>query len=102
MSTCRAGLAGVALVLCATVVSGQTSSITGRVANPEGGVIPNAEITLQVPMPAMAGMRQPAPPARTARSRPDGSFTLEQVPPGTYILQIDAEGFGRSSHESTV
>lgn len=105
MGRFRLAVATFVLVLTAAVASGQTSSLSGRVANAQGGVIANADVTLEPSMPAMPGMpamRMNAPPPRTARSGADGSFTLEQVPPGTYILQVDAEGFGRSSQEMTV
>ena len=93
------------LLLVSTVVSAQTSSVNGRVANDKGGVVANADVTLEQQMPAMPGMpamRTNAPPPRTTKSGPDGTFTLAQVPAGRYLLMIDAPGFGRSSQEVTV
>jgi hypothetical protein len=102
MPKCRLGFATLIIALVSTVVSGQTSSVGGRVADSQGGIVPNADVTLQVSMPAMPGMKMTAPPPRTARAGADGSFSLDQVPPGIYILQVDADGFGRSSQEITV
>ena len=93
------------LLLFSSVASAQqTSSVNGRVANDRGGVVANADVTLETSMPAMPGMpmRTNAPPPRTARTGSDGTFTVGQVPPGRYILMIDAAGFGRSSQEITV
>ena len=98
-------LAAIVTCLAASVASAQPSAVSGRVANAQGGVVANADVTLEVSMPAMPGMppmRTDAPPPRTARSGADGSFSLEQVPSGRYILLVDAPGFGRSSQEITV
>jgi len=48
--------------------------------------------------PNMPGMA----PDRTATSGADGTFTLTQVPPGQYVLLVDASGFERSSQEVAV
>jgi carboxypeptidase family protein/carbohydrate-selective porin (OprB family) len=92
------------MVLMAAVASAQNVSVTGRVANAQGGVIPNAVATLrQVPppgtpiMPNMPGMGE-----RTANTGADGAFTFDQVAPGPYVLLVDAPGFERSSQELTV
>src|SRR5206468_1427051 len=50
-------------------------------------------------MPNMPGM---ATNERTTRSGADGAFTLAQVPPGLYVLEVDAPGFERSSQQLTV
>ena len=44
-------------------------------------------------------MRMPASQPRTTRSGRDGTFALDQVPAGRYVLQVDAPGFTRSSQE---
>jgi len=94
----------IVVVLTAWVASAQTSSVTGRVTNEQGGPVPNADVTLVPPPSApMPGMRMPpAAPDRTARSGADGAFTLDQVPPGRYVLEVDAPGLERSSQEITV
>ena len=93
------------LLLVSTLASAQTSPVGGRVANDKGGVVANADVSLEQQMPAMPGMpamRTNAPPPRTTRTGPDGTFTLADVPAGRYLLMIDAPGFGRSSQEITV
>ncbi|PYS06048.1 MAG: hypothetical protein DMG12_05385 [Acidobacteria bacterium] len=73
--------------------AGQTSSLSGSVADTQGGVIANAEVALSVWTPAMPGMKMTPAPSRTTRSTGNGTFALDQVPPGQYVLQVDAPGF---------
>jgi hypothetical protein len=80
----------------------QGSAVTGRVANAQGGVVANADISLGPWTPAMPGMKMTPAAQRTAKSTADGSFSFTQVPPGQYVLQVDAPGFERSSQEITV
>ena len=98
-------LLGTAL-LTATAASAQTS-VSGRVANSQGGIIANAEATLRAlpppgtpPMPNMPNMPQPF--ERTATAGADGAFTLNGIPAGDYVLFVDASGFERSSQTITV
>jgi len=86
----------------ARAVSAQTSSVNGRVTDAQGAVIANADVTLGAWTPAMPGMKMAQGQQFTARSAANGSFTLTQIPPGQYVLQVDAPGFGRSSQELTV
>jgi hypothetical protein len=80
----------------------QTSSLNGRVTDPQGGALANAEVSLVPVTPAMPGMKMtPAPPI-AGRVNSDGTFVVDQVPSGQYVLQIDAPGFERSSQEVTV
>ena len=92
------------LLLIAAAASGQTPPVNGRVANSKGGVVGNAEVSLRdLPGPAMPGMRMtPTPPRLTTRSGGDGAFVFEGVPPGRYIVQVDAPGFERWSQEIAV
>jgi hypothetical protein len=103
----RTAAATLAAIFVATVLSAQTSSVSGRVANADGGSIANAEATLRAlsapgapPMPAMPNM--PGMNERTARAGSDGSFTFDQVAAGQYVLIVDAPGFERSSQQITV
>jgi hypothetical protein len=108
----RLAAASVALLLTATMVSAQTSSISGRALNRQGGVVPNAEATLRLlpppgaaPMPNMPNM--PNMPAaagteKTVMVGADGAFVFDGVAPGSYVLQVDAPGFERSSQEIVV
>ena len=101
-----------ALVAClalgvAATVSAQ-STVTGRVANANGGVVAEAEVTLhQLPPPGQPAMRampnMPGmTPDRTATAAADGTFTFTQVPPGQYVIMADALGFERASQELVV
>src|SRR5262245_40930218 len=89
-------------VQAAAAASAQTSSVNGRVTDVQGGVIANAEVTLGAWTPALQGMKMAQGQQFTARSAANGSFTLTQIPPGQYVLQVDAPGYGRSSQEITV
>jgi len=95
----------VAVVLTATRASAQ-STVGGRVANARGGVIAGADVTLRTLMPpgapAMPANMPGMAPDRTTTSGADGTFTFGQVPAGQYVLQVDANGFERSSQPVTV
>jgi hypothetical protein len=104
MKRVRVGIASAALLLMASMARAQNSSVNGRVTNQQGAAVADAEVSLVPPPSAMAnmpGMRAGAND-RTTRSRPDGTFVFEQVPPGTYVLQADAPGLSRASQEVTV
>jgi iron complex outermembrane recepter protein len=71
-------------LLLSNSVGAQTSSLTGRVSDPQGGVVVNASVTLS----GAAGVR----PA-TMRTSAEGTFTFEAVVPGRYVVQINSPGF---------
>lgn len=71
------------LVVCATAAA-QSSSIAGRVVDPQGGSVAGAEISLLA-----AGTQR----VRNVRSAADGSFSIDGVPPGQYTLLVRAPGF---------
>ncbi|HYR86374.1 MAG TPA: carboxypeptidase regulatory-like domain-containing protein [Terriglobia bacterium] len=82
--------------------SPQGSALNGRIVSVQGGVVANADVSLGPWTPAMPGMKMTPAPQRTARSTNDGAFSFTQVPPGQYVLQVDAPGFERWSQEVTV
>jgi hypothetical protein len=98
------------LLLTASFAAAQNSTVSGRVANAQGGVIANAEATLRAlpppgapPMPNMPNMpNMPAAMERTATAGADGAFTFANVAPGDYVLYVDASGFERTSQTITV
>ena len=71
----------------------QSSSVTGRVVDPQGASVANAEISL-VPGAAQR--------TRSARSNADGAFTIDGVASGQYSLLVRAPGFTESSQSITV
>lgn len=68
-------------------------SLTGRVTDPQGGVVVHASATLY----GAAGVR----PA-TERTNAEGTFTFRAVAAGRYTLQIDSPGFMTWMQEVTV
>jgi hypothetical protein len=95
----------VAVLLTAGRASAQ-STVGGRVSNARGGVVAGADVTLRTLMPpgapAMPANMPGMAPDRTTTSGADGAFTFGQVPAGQYVLQVDANGFERSSQGVTV
>jgi hypothetical protein len=107
MHAFRLTVAVLAMLVAATVVSAQTVSVSGRVANARGGTIGNADVALRSLQPQGMPSRMPNMPGmpgeeRTTQSNADGTFSFDQVRPGQYVLQVDFSGFERSSQEITV
>jgi hypothetical protein len=77
-----------AVLVCAPRASAQThrASVRGTVYDPNHAVIPGAEIKL--------GNRE-TNETRTATSDAEGQFALSSLPPGRYLLSVDARGFER-------
>ncbi|MEP6994344.1 MAG: TonB-dependent receptor, partial [Acidobacteriota bacterium] len=74
-------------LLCASIVLAQTTGdIVGRVTDEQGGAIPGAAVEARGP--AFQG-------ARTAVSDATGSFRLVLLPPGTYRVTANLQGFAR-------
>src|SRR3989441_3271362 len=82
--------------------SAQTASLNGRVTDAQGGVVPNAQVSLAPVVKVMPGMTMAPPAPLPGRMNPDGTFVFNQIPPGDYILQVDAPGFERSSQGVTL
>src|SRR5262245_39789103 len=110
MVRCRLAAVIAMLLLTASFAAAQNSTVSGRVANAQGGVIANAEATLRAlpppgtpVMPNMPNMpNMPAAMERTATAGADGAFTFANVAAGDYVLYVDASGFERSSQTITV
>src|ERR1035441_9959275 len=88
----------VAAFLCfSAVLFGQTTSLSGTVADPSGAVIPGATISI-------VNIETGTP--RDAVSDAQGRYTMQQLTPGTYKLSARAAGFAevqidRRSEEHT-
>ena len=63
---------------------GNAGTVDGTVADPSGGAIPKATVTLRN---AVSGYSQ------TASTDSDGSFRLNNIPPNPYHLEVSAAGF---------
>jgi len=71
----------------ATAQSVTTGSIVGVVTDPAGAVVPAVVVTATSP-----NLIQP----RSAKSGPDGRYSILNLPPGKYTLSVAAEkGFGK-------
>ena len=76
---------GIASLLClSAVLFGQTTSLSGTVADPSGAVIPGATVSI-------VNVETGAP--RDAVSDAQGRYTMQQLMPGTYKLSAKAAGF---------
>ena len=61
-----------------------TGTITGIVADQTGGLIPGAAVSIESP-----ALMNPKSMVTVA----GGTFTFDELPPGTYTLKVDATGF---------
>jgi Carboxypeptidase regulatory-like domain/TonB-dependent Receptor Plug Domain len=64
--------------------AGNSTSVTGTVADPSGAVIPGATVTIHNPVSGFE---------RTATTDPNGDFTIANVPFNPYHMTVDATGF---------
>ena len=78
------------LSLLTTAALAQTAPVTGRVMDPDRSVVMDAHVTL---MFIDSGIE------RNARTGADGTFRFTDLPPGRYIVQIMAPGFGMHSED---
>ncbi|HKG13605.1 MAG TPA: carboxypeptidase-like regulatory domain-containing protein, partial [Pyrinomonadaceae bacterium] len=77
-----------AAFVCAPRAAAQThrASLRGTVYDPNRAVIPGAEIKLS---------NRDTNETRTATSDAEGQYALSSLPPGRYLLAVDARGFER-------
>ena len=72
--------------------SGTSCALTGTVADKTGAMIPNARVKVTEVNTAVV---------RVAVSNEDGRFLFSQVNPGTYRIEVQAQGFGPEESEAT-
>ena len=72
---------------------GNAGTLTGTITDPAGAVVANATVTLQN---ATTGYK------RTVKSDENGAFRFGDIPPHSYQLSINAEGFTAASQSVTV
>src|SRR6202050_5888281 len=77
-------------VVCLLILSiaqgahAQSASISGTVADPSGGVVVNATVTIHNPVSGLE---------RSATTDSSGNFTFPNVPFNPYHLSVRSEGF---------
>jgi vitamin B12 transporter len=72
------------VLLYAAPALAQTSTVTGRAVDAQGGAVGGAEVILLNTTSQRVG---------SSRSGSDGAFSIGNVPPGPYVLRIEAPGF---------
>lgn len=83
-------LAIAAVVLCSVAITSAqiaSSTIRGRVADPQGAVVPNATVTVT---------KVDTGAESTTQTSSDGSYTFPNLRPGTYDLTVEAARFAKS------
>ena len=68
-------------VRCELVALPRVGAMTGTVSSADGGAVGGATVALS------------GPATRNVSSGPDGRFTIQDLPPGTYQVRVDAENF---------
>src|SRR6185312_12347715 len=81
---------GAASSIVSFAQSSNTGSVLGSVIGPDGGAVPEAQVTLAAP----------DTPARTASTAQDGTFAFEQLPSGDYSIKVEATGFATLQQSS--
>jgi Carboxypeptidase regulatory-like domain/TonB dependent receptor len=64
-----------------------TGDITGRVLDPQGAVVVGATVTARNTATGLT---------RTATTNDGGEYTITQLPPGTYEVTVEAQGFSKA------
>ena len=78
--------------LLGSTAAAQTTSLSGRVVDAQGGVVVNATVVLSSSPSAR----------RTARTNAEGAFAFDGIVPGRYAVQVDAPGFVTWTQEVAV
>lgn len=80
-----AGMTGIALA--------QTGSVTGQVFDPSGAIIPNATVTATSNSTGLS---------RTTTTTSAGIYSFPALPPATYTVSVEAEGFASQVNKDVV
>lgn len=88
----RLGIVLTFVLLAAAVASAQFTlgTITGRVTDPSGSVVPGAQVKIQ-------NMTTSA--LRATRTNSSGLYTFASLPPGTYEIKVSSQGFSEVRSE---
>jgi len=78
------------VLLSASMALAQSSTLSGRVVDPQGASVAGAEVLI------ISG-----PVTKSTRSTADGTFRFDAVPPGVYELLVLASGFANRTESVT-
>jgi hypothetical protein len=81
-------LFGLLLVATSSYAQSGGSTVRGTVRDPNGGVVSGANVTLTNPERNFT---------RTQTTNEDGAYVFTAIPPGTYKLEVSAQGFKTAS-----
>src|SRR3954469_10828725 len=81
------------LISSASAFAQQTGSVSGKITDTSGGVLPG--VTVEAKSNVL-------PSARTTVSGPDGVYQLPALPPGVYTVTFTLQGFQTVSRQSQV
>src|SRR6185369_5489304 len=79
--------------LAATALAQGSGSISGTVKDSNGGVIAGAIVTVTNLSQAVS---------QTTQTQRDGDFVFPQLPPGTYTLTVESQGFKKAEQSGVV
>ena len=86
----RAHFAFLALLLAGPVQAATAGTLQGRVLDPQGRAVSGAHVTVE---------KEGAAVHREATTDAAGGFTLPELPPGSYTLVAQAQGFAPRTHK---
>src|SRR5580698_10283878 len=80
----------VAIIFACATLSAQTPTavINGTVVDPTGAAVPDAKVTV---------VNQETNVASTKTTSPDGSYTILNLLPGSYVLTVEKNGFKKGA-----
>ncbi|MCI0336534.1 MAG: TonB-dependent receptor [Acidobacteria bacterium] len=77
----------------AAMSQGIRATVTGRVTDPSGAVVPKAKVTI---------INIETNEMRVAETTGEGDYTIPQIPPGDYTLSIEQTGFKKAVQRFTL
>lgn len=76
----------VGLLPASAQVDYSTATLRGTVVDPQGAVVSSANVTVSNPSTGTT---------KTVKTQGDGSYNIPALPPGTYQITVDAQGFAK-------
>src|SRR5690349_851321 len=70
-----------------------SATLAGRISDPNGAVIPKAKIDVT---------NRETNLKRTAESNSEGLYVVTNLPPGRYLIEVQAQGFETLVHDGVV